>query len=558
MKNTNVNYNTIKNLVLKKNLMNSKYAEAFIVEVYSLLISSKVIKNPKIDFKSKDLKLVSEDLHNALMNLSVEELRQMVKEVLYQSLYRNYERYVHTTSQLDELAYRLLELDKSDDNEVLDLWSECGTFVATVLNSDTSGRIQKVIYANEINSTFAYIGKLVADIFGNDSTQVEIYNQNIFKENFTVKFDKARIFPPLGMRVFLDEEISSSMFNDVPFKTIANSEWAFIDKALSNKKENFRAVALVLGKDLWERQSDLYRKHIIEGGYLEGIIELPSKALPGTCAQLYILVLSNNNKEVKFLNASSLTIKNKSRFSERERLVTLDIGSILDGYFDCNNTKTIKETAELKNLTPSLVNAKKREIKNGVNLNELAEVFTGNQYTLKNFEGMISEKYTGYSILRSNDIEDYIINLTNLIHINYEDTKFDKYCIKYGDVIITSKSSKVKVGVVDFEPKEKIIVTGGMIIVRPDLNKLNPTYLKIFLDSELGQQSIKAIQKGTIIITINSRDLSEIKVPLIEMKKQEIIAKQYQIKVASLLALKNEASELENQINSLFDVAEEE
>lgn len=553
---TNENYNNIKNIVLQQSMMNSDYAQTFIENVYSLLVSRNIIKNPKIDLESIELKSVPETLFNSLSDLSVDELKQMVREVLCQNSYRRYGAREHTTLQLNELTYRLLELDKSGDNEVLDLCTESGTFIARVLDSGASDCVQKTIYGKEINNKFAYIAKLVSDIFGNDFTKVDISNGDIFKENFAVKFDKARIFTPLITRVFIDEDISSSMFNDVSFRTIANSGWAFIDKALSNKKDNFRAVAMVLGKNLWENQTSLYRKHIIENGYLEGIIELPTKVLPYTGVQLFLLVLSNDNKEVKFLDASSLTIKNKNRFSEREIVVTLDIGSILDAYFDCKNTKTINETLEFKNLTPSLVTAKKREIKNGIRLSDLAEVFTGNQYTLKNFEGMISEDETGYSILRSNDIDNYIINSNNLIHINYEDTKFDKYCIKYGDVIITSKSSKVKVGVVDFEPKEKIIVTGGMIIVRPDITKLNPTYLKVFLDSEFGQQSIKAIQKGTVIITLNAKDLSEIKIPFVEIEKQESISNQYQRKVASLLALRNEASEIEKQILSLFDEAE--
>lgn len=553
---TNENYNNIRNFVLQQSMMNPDYTQTFIEDVYSLLVDSKVIQNSKIDLKSRDLKSVPETLHDALVNLSADELKQIVREVIYQSSFRKYEGCEQTTPQLNELTYHLLELDKSGNNEVLDLCSANGTFIARVLDSDASDHVQKAIYANEINYKFAYIAKLVSDIFGNGSTKVNISNGDIFKENLDVKFDKARIFTPLGIKVFMDKETSTCMFDDVPFRKIANSGWAFIDKALSNKKDSFRAVAMVLGKNLWENQTSLYRKRIIESGYLEGIIELPTKALPCTGVQLYLLVLSNDNKEVKFLDASSLTIKNKNRFSEREKVVTLDVGSLLDAYFDCKNTKTIDETLELKNLTPSLVNVKKREIKNGVSLSELAEVFTGNQYTLKNFKGMISEDETGYSILRSNDIDDYIINLNNLIHINCEGTKFDKYCIKYGDVIVTSKSSKVKVGVVDFEPKEKIIVTGGMIIVRPDVTKLNSSYLKVFLDSKLGQQSIKAIQKGTVIISLNSKDLSEIKIPFVEMGKQEFIANQYQRKVSSLLALRNEASEIEKQILSLFDEAE--
>ena len=555
---TNENYNNIKKHVLQEAMLSSDYAQTFIEAVYSLFVSKNVIKESKINFESKELKSLREDLYNLLIDLSVEELRQMVKEVLYQNHYKKYETWSSVTPQLNDLAYYLLELDKTDDNEVLDLCSENGTFITKVLESNFPDKAQKTIYANEINYKCAYIGKLVSDIFSNDITKVEIFSKDIFKENLVVNFDKARIFCPFGMKLLSNELNSTCMFKDIIFKTISNSEWAFIDRALCNKKDNFRAVAMVTGKSLWDNQTSLYRKHIIEGGYLEGIIELPTRVLPNISIQLYLLTFSNDNKKVKFLDASSLIIKNRNRFSEREKVVTLDVGSILDAYFDCKNTKTIDEVLELKNLTPSLVNVKKREIKNGVNLSELAEVFTGNQYTLKNFVGMVSEEETGYSILRSNDIDDYIVNLNNLIHINYTGTKFDKYCIKYGDVIVTSKSSKVKVGVIDFEPKEKIIVTGGMTIVRPDITKLNPIYLKVFLDSELGQQSIKAIQKGIKVITLNSKDLSEIKIPLIDIEKQKNIANQYERKVASLLALKSEASDIEKQILSLYDELEEE
>ena len=82
---TNENYNNIKNLVLQQSMMNTDYIKTFIEDVYSILVASKAIQNPKIDLESRDLKSVPEALHNALINLSLCELKNIVKEVLYQS-----------------------------------------------------------------------------------------------------------------------------------------------------------------------------------------------------------------------------------------------------------------------------------------------------------------------------------------------------------------------------------------------------------------------------------------------------------------------------------------
>ena len=92
-----------------------------------------------------------------------------------------------------------------------------------------------------------------------------------------------------------------------------------------------------------------------------------------------------------------------------------------------------------------------------------------------------------------------------------------------------------------------------MIIIRPNKEKLNPIYLKAFLDSELGQQELRMIQKGSIIVSINAKDLSNIDVPYLDIKKQEQIAKSYQNNVSSLIALKEEAREIENKLKNILD-----
>ena len=92
-----------------------------------------------------------------------------------------------------------------------------------------------------------------------------------------------------------------------------------------------------------------------------------------------------------------------------------------------------------------------------------------------------------------------------------------------------------------------------MIIVRPDTNKLNPTYLKMFLDSNIGQTSLKQIQKGSTIITINSKDLKNILVPMVSIAEQNKKAENFNLKLTTIMSYKREIEKLER---SLFDAFE--
>lgn len=561
MPNSIEKHDSVKQVILDELKLNPDSLSLFLEASYLNLLDGGDIKKPSFNSEDFDPDYDSKriEISKLISNLHGDDLKNLIKEIFFDFESRNFD--VHSTKQLNQIVYSLLGLDKTENNKIIDAFSSRGDFLITVLSPDfQDGQLQNCIYACNLNRNNGYISRLIADIFGNGSTVVEVIDDDdCFSNLSNIEFNRARIFGPLGIKSKARTLKSSTrLFDEIPNKTILNSEWEYIDAMFQKDIVDFRAVALVTGKNLWDSQTEAYRKSFIKSGYLEGIIELPQKALPNTGVHLFLLVLSNQNKQVKLLDASELIIKNRNRFSEYERVANLDIGGILDQYFDDRCGKSIEEVLRFKNLTPSITNVKKKEIQNGVRLSDIADVFTGNQYTIKNFSGMLSDVETGYSILTSNDITDFYINLSSLRHINYSDGKLDKYAIQNGDVIVTSKSSKVKVGVVDFEPKERIIVTGGMIIIRPNKEKLNPIYLKAFLDSELGQQELRMIQKGSIIVSINAKDLSNIDVPYLDIKKQEQIANSYQNNVSSLIALKEEAREIENKLKNILDEREAE
>lgn len=503
-------------------------------------------------------KVDAKEIQKLFKSFFKEELRDVVLYSLSNDL-TGYRDYVEsTTNSIFEVAEHLLDVDGAG-HIVADIGSGNGSVLAKILiDSRRQGYVLKDLIGFEINSEQAKMSQMALDILSDGDPKPIIKIGNVLDGGDFI-CTRGYCFPPFGMKQFLREKSKpSKLFKKIELSMRNTSEWLFVDTLLSGLHENGRAVAIVSGRALFNYADEEYRRALIESGLLEGIIELPNGSLNFTGVKPYMLVFSHGNKTVKLVDASEAIDAKTKRFNKIE----VAVNRVLDLYNSPDvPTKDINVLKDMSNLVPSNVLINVEKPKNGVPLGGLAEVFTGNQYTLGVFEknGMLSAEPTGYRILTSSDIEDGFVDWKALRSIKYEDDKFDKYAVKKNDLVVTSKSSKVKTVVVDIEPKEKILVTGGMIIVRPDIKLLDPTYLKIFLDSEQGQNALKAIQKGSIIITINSKELSTVLIPVIDIDKQIKKAQRYNEKLSTLYALKQEARKLEDSLKNFYlDESEEE
>lgn len=496
---------------------------------------------------------VIDKLNDLFNELGIEGIRTLLYDLL--SGKNNGPRtFIETSNNyISELANDLLEVDGG--HMVMDFGSGTGNFLANVYKKAHDNKfVLKDLMGIEINVEQANISQMALYILSDGSVNPIIIIGNAL-EKINCPYTKAYVFPPLGMRKPLNEDFRKSfLFQDIYLSNRNTAEWLFIDNMLSGLRGD-KAVALVTGKALFSNTDVEYRNSIVASGWLEGIIELPAGSLSFTGIKVYMLVFSKNNKKVKFVDASNVISAENKRYVNLE----LPIKTIEDMYYSKDvKTKTIEELIDVPNLCPSTIMLDVKKLENGVELKELAEVFIGNQYTLGVFEskGLISDKKTGYRILTSSDIENGMVRWESLRSIDMKDNKFDKFAVQYGDVVVTSKSSKVKTVVVDIDPKEKILVTGGMLVVRPQLDKLNPTYLKMFLDSEMGQAALKSIQKGTIIVTVTASGLSTIEIPMISIDKQQEKAERYNEKLSTLAAYKKEIERIENSLKNLFEEEE--
>jgi hypothetical protein len=441
-------------------------------------------------------------INELLDDLGLDGIRELVYELLFGKSYGKISPIQNSNKFISDLAYELLEME-GEGNVVFDLGSGIGSFLANVYKKSQDKKIiLKNLIGVEINAEQANLSQMALLLLSDGSVCPRIINSDgLDGDNYV--FNKGYSFPPLGMRSLFNEK-RRSYISDIYFSNSNSAEWVFIDSLLMGLRDSnpgSRAIAIVSGRALFNNSDLIYRNMLLKKGRLEGIIELPAGALSFTGIKAFMLVFSNNdNKEVRFVDASNVVSAENRRYVNFE----LPVKTIKEMYYSKDvKKKTISELINVTNLTPSTIVLDTLDIKkmeNGVVLKDVAGVFLGNQYTISIFDnkGLLSDKKTGYRILTSSDIEDGAVNWENLQSINYKDTKFDKFAVKYGDVVVTSKSSKVKTVVVDIEPKEKILVTGGMLIIRPDQTKLNPTYLKMFLDSDEGKSALKSIQKGVL------------------------------------------------------------
>ena len=103
-------------------------------------------------------------------------------------------------------------------------------------------------------------------------------------------------------------------------------------------------------------------------------------------------------------------------------------------------------------------------------------------------------------------------------------------------------------------PDRNIIVTGGMIILKPDTSKVNPTYVKMFLDSSIGKSEFKSIIKGNTIGFVPFKEFKErmiISCPSLE--KQNRLSEQYNNMLWTINALTKQLADIKDELANIIE-----
>ena len=441
---------------------------------------------------------------------------------------------------INQLTFNLLDIKSND--KIYDLGSGIGYALYDFVKCNNEIKL----CGTELSYDQAYISKMIfnllnvnADIIISDGLSSQI-----------PEFDKAYVYPPISIRTNTSvSDLASS--NKEFFNSRTSAEWLFINKTIEKLSGNRKVAALLAPRCLFSVSDLEYRNFLVDNKMIEGIIQLPAGLLSYTSIPTVLVLFSPNNDKTKVLDASQM-------FTRRGRFVDIDVNSILEAYKNSDEISN-DELKKLDNLTPSSILAKNKSIvlKYPKAISDVSVIFQGSQYTLKNFESQLSDTETKTKLLTSNDIEDGLIQWNKLKCINNPDSKLLKFKLQKNDIIMTSKSSKVKIAIFDNDSDDDVILTGGMLCIRPNADMISPLFLKMFLDSQIGKEILSSIKKGVIIQTITVSALNSITISCPPIELQNDISKKYKLKLSMYSALKKELEELEYQINNYYEEVEE-
>lgn len=510
----------------------------------------------------------------------------------------------YTYKSCDSLPDSLLKLflnilDIKDNDQVLNLYSDLGTFLITsFLYNPTI-----TAYGSEDYFLSDKLSILKASLFSNN-----IKFENTSKENGVVFYDTdeenmttLEYFENRGTqkvdKIFLNlsqisgyyknnikevtEEYRSKLENNfkIPNEILKNAslEWIFHILLINQLKEKGKGISLIETNILYEPKNKNIRKYFVENGYIESIIYLPKNMLIDYPFPLALIVFSKENKKIKFIDAYKFCkiegfkiefidnyFKNPKISEIKEQNINIIIDTNVEKIMDLiNNKKNIKESFSKKiedivkkdyNLVVTenfeiLVDILKK-FKNEIKFKDtIKNIVRGSQKTISKFK---SEEETPYIYLSLSDINDGMIEFENIENYLKEIPKNqEKFFIKNNSILLSKYGSSPKLAIAQIPDDKKVIPSGNFIIIEVDEEKLNPWYLMSYFSSGFGSEKLKETYTEAKNDTISIRKLENIEIPVPPIKEQEKIAKEYR---ESLKKIEEMKKKLKNEIQNSKEI----
>ena len=342
------------------------------------------------------------------------------------------------------------------------------------------------------------LSKLMPILYKDEN--VEFISPEIYTDTFTIKkFDLIVSFPIMGGR-----EVNRT-------GDFISKELSFIaaQNLLYHLTPNGKLVILLPAKiGFGGGDAEVLRHYISENYKVDEIASLPSRVFyPYMAINTYMLTLSTGITEN--ICVKKYDFEDKNLIEKDTRLIFADELEDLNAWnVDMVFSVTDETILAYKNSTV------KKE-----HLDVVAEVFRGKAITEKAEGGNVA-------VINISNMSDIGIDYENLDTINEEERKVARYLLQDGDVLITTKGFAIKVAVFEKQPR-MCIASSNLCVIRTQSKILNGTYLKLFLESEVGMKLLKSLQRGTTIVNINYQDICQLEVPVPMLDDQIEVVNEY-------------------------------
>ena len=447
--------------------------------------------------------------------------------------------YVHGVQNqpdtLNILNACLLDIKATDS--VVDFGTGFASFPIYVANNYKYKKLEGI----EIDSKTRLYASLLAYLSGFDIT---ITLGDVLKLSDSEKYNKIHAFP----------DLNSETVNP------------FLDKICELLSDDGRAVVFLAQGFLFNevRGHKEERQKLIDGGFLEAVIELPVGVLqPFAGVNTCLLILSKNNKSLRMVDASDFHEKTRRGVSSLTAEAAEEIVKFMRQDSDKSRTLDYEVIKANDYCLGSRLYFLEEKISlpvadNYVKLSDLLEdkFMRGAQIKASELEKLESEEDTGIFYASAKDIQDNQLS-KELKSLKSLDDNLEGIVLKEEDILLVMAiTGSLKVACIEKLGGRKIIPASNIYIIRLDRSKILPTYFKMLLETEQAMKNFDAFSSGMGIRSISVEYLNKLQIPLPPLEVQnKMVTKYKQIEDESgqlkerLAALAKEKGEI---ITSLF------
>lgn len=356
--------------------------------------------------------------------------------------------------------------------------------------------------------------KLINEVY-KDLANVKVISYNLYSISFTdeikSKYDLIMAIPNWGSisRNILKEELNNSFMTNT-WDLIATEN---LLKCLTEKGilKIVLAPAIMFGVGKVKH----FRDYLIKNYNVCEILSLPAGTFEKiTMIKTVMITLSK-------LNTSSVKIKHyEFKNLKRRDFYKADIS------LEAELSMTKEEFAKLEDWNIDLLLIQDNDLqqfknsqKPTVKIKDIATIFRGKA---------ISKVATGndVKVINISDINEGKIDYEKTTGIEIEPRKVASYILEDKDILISSRGTVIKVAMYE-EQKEKYIPSVNFSVIRINDDRIRNEYVAIFLNTEIGKKLLNSLQRGAVIMNINSNDLNSIDIPLVSLEEQDKLITKY-------------------------------
>ena len=459
-----------------------------------------------------------------------------------------------TPKCINQLAIEILEIEKGD--AVVDNCMGIGSFIAEASKVQPDASYCGV----EINHSVAAIAEMRLSLVKSDC---HVVTGNALEDNFCGKqFNKGFSNYPFGMRIRTVSEdigIIERINKTCPELSKGTSaDWIFNYRLCEMLVPNGIGVAVMSLGGLWNTLDKPIREAFVKNGKVKAVIKLPAKLFPNTAIPVAMIVFGYNEGCIRFIDASNEYVEGRRQNSINAQ----NIATIIDALnTDSSISKlvSIEEVAENQfSFDPTRYNEVVEEIVDGVPFETVIKSITrGAPLAARDLDDIASVLPTDYQYMMLANIKNGIID-KELPYLKEIPPRFEKYCIHKGNLLLSKNGYPFKVAVAEPPEDKTVLANGNLYVIELDTEKVDPYYVKAFLESDQGIVQLKRITVGATIPNIGVNQLNTIQIPLIPIEEQHKMALRYQAVLDEIELLRRKIERAENSLKTIFSTEPEE